>query len=110
MNHRKLVRFFAILGVTAGYVTTNSFALRAGDPMWGNQSSKTSTYRIIPRPLTHKSATELPFSSTNNPSPPYAYETRPTEPYAYGWFGSKSTQHWSRHFGFGGHYSQWTLK
>ncbi len=30
--------------------------------------------------------------------------------YAYGWFGSKPSPQWSRHFGANRRYTQWSLK
>jgi hypothetical protein len=32
------------------------------------------------------------------------------QPYAYGWFGGVNNQKWTRQFGYGRRYTQWTLK
>jgi hypothetical protein len=73
-------------------------------------SETASTYRIIPRPLPKHVGKHLPYSTTNQPTPNASFESQATGPYAYGWFGPKSTPEWSRHFGYGRRYTQWTLK
>jgi hypothetical protein len=69
-----------------------------------------ATYRIIPRPLPKHMGKHLPYSTTNQPTAPSQLDSIPTQPYAYGWFGPRPTPSWSRHFGYGRRYTQWSLK
>lgn len=69
-----------------------------------------ATYRILPRPLPKHIGKHLPYSTTNQPMEAYQLQSRATAPYAYGWFGASPSPHWSRHFGYGQKYTQWTLR
>lgn len=99
-------------GIFAIGLFVSGLELNASGPeMIDNTVSETaSTYRIIPRPLPKHVGKHLPYSTTNQPTPNPSLESHATGPYAYGWFGPKSTPEWSRHFGYGRRYTQWTLK
>ena len=43
------------------------------------------------------------------PPPAYGHGVAPRG-YAYGWFGVQSRQHWTKHHGYYGIYTQWTAR
>jgi hypothetical protein len=104
---RQATRF--ILG---GLVVTllSSARVVADDSLWKVVTASSPTYRIVPRPLPEHTGKHLPYSTTQQPMEKPIYESRPTTPYAYGWFGPRSSPHWSRHFGYQQRYTQWSLK
>ncbi len=88
-------------------IFTASVQCLAEEPMQGTMVPNAGhTYRIVPRPLPEHIGKHLPYSTTNQPSAPAQLESRATGPYAYGWFGTKPSPEWSRHFGFSRRYTQ----
>ncbi len=61
-------------------------------------------YKVIAGPK----AVEL--NSAKSPYDHLPMEVVTPQPYAYGWFGATSTAKWSRQFGYGRRYTQWSLK
>ena len=74
-------------------------AVLAGQPYSGH----VPTYVIIVPPSV------APHPGHAYPPPAYGYG-HAARGYAYGWFGAQSRQHWSRHHGYYGIYTQWTAR
>lgn len=94
MSRMWRVSFQACLIVAAGGATM-AIAQSHGQPV---------EYRILRQPDSKHSGETMPGS----PKP--SIFAKPVQPYAYGWFGAKTSPHWSRQFGNRRAHTQWTLK